>query len=124
MAGGVLIRRAALLTGEMTDIRIRGNLVADIGVLEPCAGEKVIEARGGLLLPGLHDHHVHIAAAAAAMASVRCGPPEVEDEAGLAAALGVAGEGWLRGIGYHESVTGRLIDRQWLDVVAPHRPVR
>jgi predicted amidohydrolase YtcJ len=46
------------------------------------------------------------------------------DEAGLADALGVAGEDFLRGIGYHESVTGRLIDRDWLDGVAPHRPVR
>jgi predicted amidohydrolase YtcJ len=124
MADALLIRRAELLDGEITDIRIRGALVADIGVLEPGAGEMVIEAEGGLLLPGLHDHHVHVAATAAAMASVRCGPPEVVDEAGLAAALGVAGEGWLRGIGYHESVTGGLIDRVWLDAVAPHRPVR
>jgi predicted amidohydrolase YtcJ len=92
--------------------------------LEPGVGEAVLEAAGGLLLPGLHDHHVHIAATAAAMASVRCGPPEVVDEAGLARVLGAPGEGWLRGIGYHESVTGRLIDRAWLDAVAPLRPVR
>jgi predicted amidohydrolase YtcJ len=124
MAGGVLIRRAEILSGENADIRIRGDLIADIGVFEPLDGELVIEAKGGLLLPGLHDHHVHIAATAAAMESVRCGPPEVADEAGLAAALGVAGEGWLRGIGYHESVTGQLIDRAWLDAVAPNRPVR
>ncbi len=124
MAGGVLIRRAELLHGEIADIRIRGNLVADIGFLAQGDGEQVIEAKGGLLLPGLHDHHVHVAATAAAMDSVKCGPPEVVDEAGLAAALGVAGDGWLRGIGYHESVTGRLIDRDWLDAVAPDRPVR
>lgn len=120
----MLIRRAELLHGEIVDIRIRGGLVADIGVLAPGEGEVVVEAGGGLLLPGLHDHHVHVAATAAAMASVKCGPPEVTDEAGLAAALGVPGEGWLRGIGYHESVTGRLIDRHWLDAVAPQRPVR
>ena len=124
MTGALLIRRAERLDGSITDIRIQGGLVADTGVLEPGEGERVIEAGGGLLLPGLHDHHVHIAATAAAMASVQCGPPEVVDEAGLAAALGAAGEGWLRGIGYHESVTGTLIDRAWLDAVAPHRPVR
>jgi predicted amidohydrolase YtcJ len=48
----------------------------------------------------------------------------VRDEAGLAAVLGQAGEGWLRGVGYHEIVSGGLIDRVWLDRVAPHRPVR
>ena len=31
--------------------------------------------------------------------------------------------GWLRGIGYHESVAG-MIDRHWIDRVAPDRPVR
>ncbi len=120
----LLIRGAELLQGRVADIRIRGNLVADIGVFEPCDGEQVIEAGGGLLIPGLHDHHVHVAATAAAMGSVRCGPPGVEDAVGLAAVLGQAGEGWLRGIGYHECVTGALIDREWLDAVAPHRPVR
>lgn len=118
----LLIKSAELLDGRVTDIRIRGNLVADIGVLEAAAGEQVIEAGGGLLLPGLHDHHVHIAATAAAMESVPCGPPL--DEAGLAARLGAPGTGWLRGIGYHESVTGGLIGREWLDRAAPHRPVR
>ena len=124
MRGAFLLRRAELLLGDIVDIRIRGNLVADIGVLEPGAGETVIEAGGGLLLPGLHDHHAHIAASAAALESVKCGPPEVEDEAALAAVLAVPGEGFLRGIGYHESVTGGLIDRCWLDGVAPGRPVR
>lgn len=123
--GALLIRGAELLDGTVSDIRIRGDLVADIGILAPCDGEPVVEAGGGLLLPGLHDHHVHIAAAAAALASVRCGPPEITDEAGLAAMLGRPGAGWLRGIGYHESVTGgQVIDRAWLDAVAADRPVR
>lgn len=87
-------------------------------------GEAVIEAGGGLLLPGLHDHHAHVAATAAAMDSVKCGPPEVADAAQLAAALSAPGKGWLRGIGYHESITGGVIGREWLDNVAPDRPVR
>ena len=44
-------------------------------------------------------------------------------EDNLAAALARPGAGWLRGIGYHESVAG-LIDRHWLDRAQPHRPVR
>lgn len=103
------------------DVRIAGGRIAAIG-RELGAGP-ALEARGGLLLPGLHDHHLHLAAAAAAMSSVRCGPPEVNDAAALAAALSASGEGWLRGIGYHESVAGE-IDRAWLDRHAPDRPVR
>ena len=124
MPDALLLRRAELLDGRTIDLRIRAGLVAEIGILAPGAGEHVIEAGGGLLLPGLHDHHAHVAATAAAMDSVRCGPPEVADAAALAAVLGRAGAGWLRGVGYHESVTGGLIDRRWLDRVAPQRPVR
>lgn len=94
-----------------------------IGALPADPGEQVIDAACGLLLPGLHDHHVHLAATAASLASVRCGPPHVTDEDQLAAALRIPGEGWLRGIGYHESVAG-MIDRHWLDRVVRDRPVR
>jgi predicted amidohydrolase YtcJ len=84
----------------------------------------VVEARGAALLPGLHDHHLHLLALAAARRSVQCGPPAVTDAAALARALRAApGAGWLRGVGYHESVAGEL-DRHKLDVLAPERPVR
>jgi predicted amidohydrolase YtcJ len=122
--GTLLIRDASLRGGRICDIRIAGGRIVAIGegFLPETSGE-VIDAGGGLLLPGLHDHHIHMAATAASMASIRCGPPEVTDAAGLAAALAVPGEGWLRGIGWHESVGG-AIDRRWLDAVAPDRPVR
>ena len=55
---------------------------------------------------------------------MRCGPPEVGDAAALAAALRHApGHGWIRGVGYHESVAGRL-DRGTLDRLVADRPVR
>lgn len=75
---------------------------------------------------GVHDHHIHLFAAAAALASARCGPPEVTDRAGLAAALAGAtpdARGWVRGVGYHESVAGPL-DRLALDACAASGPVR
>jgi predicted amidohydrolase YtcJ len=74
----------------------------------------------------MHDHHIHLFAAAAALASARCGPPEVRDRAGLAAALAAQAPdaaGWVRGVGYHESVAGAL-DRRALDALRSDAPVR
>lgn len=105
------------------DVRIAAGRIAAIGVLEPQGNELLIDARGGALLPGLHDHHIHLPALAARNASVFCGPPDISDEASLAAILSTPGTGWLRGIGYHESVAG-LLDRAQLDRLVPHRPVR
>lgn len=84
----------------------------------------IIDAKGGLLIPGLHDHHTHLIAYAASLASVSCGPPDVLSEADLVSALrGQPGSHWLRGTGYHESVLEHL-DRQWLDTWGPDRPIR
>lgn len=124
----------------VTDARLRDGRLVDvlIGPDEPlavvaagdarAAADRVVEAGGDLLVPGLHDHHLHLLALAAVARSVRVGPPEVNDRAGLAAALrrGAAaappGE-WIRAIGYHESVDGHL-DRDALDALLPGRPLR
>ncbi len=119
----MLIRNAEIWQHGIADVGVANGKVAAIGKIEPAVGEPVIEANGGALLPGLHDHHIHLAALAATVASVACGPPEVEDEAGLADALSAPGNGWLRGVGYHESVAG-MLDAATLDRLAPHRPVR
>jgi predicted amidohydrolase YtcJ len=83
----------------------------------------VLDATGGALLPGLHDHHIHLTALAARESSVECGPPTVNSGEELARALSVAGDGWLRGVGYHESVMG-LPDAAALDRLRSDRPVR
>lgn len=119
----LLIRRAELPGGRVADVRVIGATIAAVGDLPALPGEPVIDAAGALLLPGLHDHHLHVAASAAALASVRCGPPDVADADGLVRALARPGHGWLRGIGYHESVAG-MIDRDWLDAAVPGRPAR
>jgi predicted amidohydrolase YtcJ len=119
----MLILGAELESGARGDVRIERGVITAIGALQPDGAEPVFEAEGGLLLPGLHDHHIHIAALAASLASVPCGPPQVHDADALAAALGVPGSGWLRGIGYHESVAG-LLDRSMLDRIVPDRPLR
>lgn len=124
----VLIRQAELLdahfNSSICDVRIKGGLVAALGDLTPGPDEQVLEGAGDLFLPGLHDHHVHLASFAASLQSVRCGPPAVSNEAELASALANAvGSGWIRGIGFHESVLQGL-DRHWLDRYEPDRPVR
>ncbi|MDP9140456.1 MAG: amidohydrolase family protein, partial [Pseudomonadota bacterium] len=125
----MLIRRAELAAEELADVRVRDRRIVEIGAaLAAAPDEEVIDASGAALLPGLHDHHLHLRALAASLASVRCGPPQVADEAALAAALRaadakLAADTWLRGIGYHESVAGEL-DRDWLDAAVPDRPLR
>jgi predicted amidohydrolase YtcJ len=129
MDAGVLIREAEL-SGRRVDVRIEGELIAEIEArLEPMPGEEAIEANGGALLPGLHDHHIHLFSLAASLESIPCGPPETCDldalESAIARAARASGgrvEG-LRGAGYFESVAGPL-DRELLDRLCPDRPIR
>lgn len=116
-----MIIRNAEIEGRITDILLTDGYIASIG--KDIKGGDFFDAKGCALIPGLHDHHIHLNATAAAMNSVRCGPPEVNNEAQLIAALSQDGGGWLRGVGYHHSVAGE-IDRSWLDKHGPNRPVR
>ena len=121
-----MIQRATTLDGVIVDVRmgVRIDDVAD--TLAPRPGEDVLDAAGGTVLPGLHDHHVHLHSAVAAETSIRVGPPQIRDRAGLATALACAeaGEdGWIRAVGYHDSVAGPL-DRAALDAFVPTVPLR
>lgn len=125
----MLIRRADLGRATETSIRIVDGRIAAIDAqLVASTGEDVFDARGAAVLPGLHDHHIHLLALAAALDSVPCGPPQHRTADALAAALRAAaaergGSAWLRGIGYHESVAGD-IDRDALDVIVSATPMR
>ncbi|HXG28696.1 MAG TPA: amidohydrolase family protein [Nevskiales bacterium] len=125
----MLIRHADLLQHGRADVRLGNGLILEIGRgLRQHPGEGLLDADGAALLPGLHDHHIHLRALAAAMASVACGPPQVTGADSLAARLRQAAAqarpgDWIRGVGYHESVAGEL-DRHWLDRHVADRPVR
>jgi len=127
----LVLRHVEIFTGSGTtrlaDVQVRNGKVAALseaaGTIAADANHQVIDARGGLLLPGLNDHHVHLASFAASLNSVACGPPDVSSEAELAGALAQPGDGWLRGTGFHESVIAGL-DQVWLDRYGPARPVR
>lgn len=121
----MLIQRATLLDGTATDIRVEER-IADVGELKPDKGEQVFDAAGTTVIPGLHDHHVHLRSAAAALTSARVGPAEVRGRDDLARALAdapVGSDGWIRAVGYHEAVAGPL-DRGVLDELSPPLPVR
>jgi predicted amidohydrolase YtcJ len=127
--GARLAVEPALADLPVTDVRLAGGRVAECAPrLHPAPGEPDMDAAGGTLLPGLHDHHVHLRALSAARASVAAGPPDIRTAGDLAARLRAADAdlppgAWLRAVGYHESVAGSL-DRQVLDRLLPHRPVR
>ncbi|SFG27209.1 Predicted amidohydrolase YtcJ [Novosphingobium sp. CF614] len=121
----MLIRNAEVWQAGPADVRVEAGRIAALGTLPALPGETIVDACGGALLPGLHDHHIHLAALAARKSSVACGPPEVRDAQDLARALDRPGTGWLRGIGFHESVLGGILpDAAALDRLVPHRPLR
>lgn len=123
----IVIRNAEVLGESGLDLKVRRGRITEIGhAVSTSQADEVIDAHGGAVIPGLHDHHIHLHATASAAASVQCGPPTVQNRAGLAAALSTAAgdeHGWIRGVGYFESVAGDL-DALAIDALHARRPVR
>ncbi len=122
----MLILRGTLLDGRIVDIRV-GDRILDVApAMDPEPGEEVLDAGFAAVLPGLHDHHLHLRAAAAALDSLLVGPPRVHTKDELYQALSNATpdtQSWIRAVGYHESVAGEL-DRSALDALLPNTPLR
>lgn len=122
-----MILRRAEVEGACADVRLeRGRVAAIAPRLDAAPGEGVLDAEGGALLPGLHDHHLHAMALAASLRSIHCGPAVIDDRAGLEALLREATPdrtGWIRAVDYHESVAGPL-DCDLLDGLRGDVPVR
>ncbi|MDO8361884.1 MAG: amidohydrolase family protein, partial [Actinomycetota bacterium] len=133
-----LVVRNAELDGTLVDFVVDDGVITAITPARPensssrgrelQFAEGVLDAGGGAVLPGLHDHHVHVLAMAAAAGSVPVGPGDVHDAAGFAAAMCDAdvrlpAGRWIRAVGYHESVAGEL-DRHVLDQLGIRRPIR
>lgn len=122
----MLIRGAEIAPGRYADVRLARERVTEVARgLQLHPGEREVDGSGCSLLPGLHDHHLHLLALAAARSSIPCGPPEVASTEALQATLARAakGDAMIRGVGYHESL-GPDIDRYWLDRVCGRTPVR
>ncbi len=100
---------------ERADCRVRDGVIAEISsTITPLPGQFVIDGRGGSLIPGLADHHLHLGATAAALTSVDL---TFLDASAVPPALEAAPRdehGWVRAVGYDEVRHGRL-DRSILD---------
>ena len=109
-----LIRRAEV-DRKIVDVRIDGRSVRQVTPheLAPIGDEEVIDAGHCALIPGLHDHHIHLLATARAATSI-------DVSSGLdALAAAPAGGGWLRAVGGGDDLDAAALDR-----IAPNRPVR
>lgn len=122
----MLVKNADIGHRSTLDVRIDGGLITELGPALDRSDLDVLDAAGGAVIPGLTDHHLHLHALAAATSSIRCGPPHVRTAEDLAVALSRAtpdDTGWIRGVGYIETVAGEL-DRQGLDHLHSRHPVR
>lgn len=134
-----LVLRDVEVEGQPVDVVVEGDRIEAVSprgavrrAAVPGAGAEpaveVIDGGGGALIPGLHDHHIHLLATAAAIGSVHAGPPEVMSRDELASVLRAASASaprgaWLRAVGYHESVAGDL-GCEALDAMVDDRPLR
>jgi predicted amidohydrolase YtcJ len=109
------------------DVRIvAGRIAAVEPEIRPLRTEEVMSVPDAVVVPGLHDHHLHLRALVAAARSVAVGPADVgslDELRSVLARAPVDRRGWRRAVGYHESVAGDL-DRWRLDALAPGPPLR
>lgn len=119
------LRRVEVSGQPGLDVRIEDGRITAIGPRLPIRGED-LDGRGGALIPGLCDHHIHLFGLAAQADSVLLdgvtSPAAFGARLSAAAASRAAGS-WIRVLGYHEHMAGELT-REALDQVAPRHRVR
>ncbi len=111
----------ALIDDRVCDVRF-GRTIEAVGSLKAVQGESSVDAAGARLLPGLHDHHVHLRASAARRQSIDISGVTSLEELAVEVQQ-VPGAGWIRCVGYRADRLGEL-DRLRLDDVCLERPIR
>jgi predicted amidohydrolase YtcJ len=120
-----LVLRNVERNGAHTNVRIADGVIHSIGEVSEAEAE-LIDARGGALIPGLIDHHIHLFATAARLTSIDLSAARSKEA--LVSALRTASadhmpDAWLRAINYDDSEIG-LISRADLDAANVSNPVR
>ena len=115
----------AEVEGRLVSVVIEDGFVVAVGEDAHAQESGVIDANGGALLPGLHDHHVHLLAMAARRKGVDL---DVLDDAAsvdhaLKKAASSTADGWVRASGYDEHRHGPL-DRHRIDALVWRTQVR
>jgi predicted amidohydrolase YtcJ len=123
----ILVRNVAVGGRRGLDVRAGPELILEVGrSLCRRSGEEVVDGEGGAVIPGLHDHHVHLRAVVARRESVDVSAAENPadfDRIVSAAAAGASPQTWLRITGWNEHAAGQL-DRYRLEVLTGRIPVR
>ncbi len=121
-----LVLRDVEVAGRRVDVRLADGRIAAIATRLPRGSGDEVDGRGGALIPGLADHHIHLFALAAQRDSIALddvrSPAELAQRMGDATAARPAGA-WVRATGYHERMAGEL-DAAALDALAPRHLLR
>ena len=114
----------AELAGSRGNVRL-GETIQEVSTaLTARPGEFVLDAKGGALLPGLHDHHMHFLAAAAYEESINCDDEEFKDVESFRDYVELQkGDGWIRAVNFSETVFG-FLDARAIDELVDSRPIR
>jgi predicted amidohydrolase YtcJ len=118
VSNGLLIRNVEIGGRPNQDCLVRDGAIAAVGRNLPNPGVDELPGRGGALLPGLADHHLHLFAMAAAAHSFDL---SLHADLNALSRFNTAG-GWVRVVGWDER-HGDL-DRDRLDALVGDRPVR
>jgi predicted amidohydrolase YtcJ len=123
----ILVQNAEVNGRPGRDVRVGSGEILNVGTrLARRRGETVLDAGGGAVIPGLHDHHLHLRAVLAARQSVDlsgAAGPAAFDQLVTEAARAARPGRWLRATGWSEHTAGQL-DRHRLDALAGRQPVR
>jgi predicted amidohydrolase YtcJ len=136
-ASTLLIVNARVWTGDprrpwADAVAVRGDRIAVVGSSAEVRkladrSARVIDAAGGMLVPGFIDAHIHFLVGGASLSSVQLRDAATRDEfvARMAAyAVSLQGGTWItEGHWDHERWGGELPRRDWIDVVTARNPV-
>jgi len=118
-----LVLRNGEVEGRRADVvLVQGRVFRVRPDQRPDGPHEVLDIEGRAVLPGLHDHHLHLLAMAAAAGSLDLSPPAVAEEAVRRAAAAARPGQWVRATGFVPSTVD--LGRERLDEWAGAVPVR